>query len=189
MLRGYFYICIIQRIKREPESLSEAKKLPGLKPGSGADRNKLGLPIGELYVVEPGLICRVIASQVFLESHIQLIHARSPAGVRAIHIVLYAIERYRNIGQGGGGSLEFPSQVMPLIGCGSVAGDAGRDPIAVCVAPYIKVSGRDVALCAENPSHVAISLVAVEFQGLRVLRGLDVKIYVITQVGSAIGSA
>jgi hypothetical protein len=38
---AHFYISIMQRIKRELEFLSDVKKLPGLKPGSGADRNKL----------------------------------------------------------------------------------------------------------------------------------------------------
>ena len=36
-----FYISIIERIKGELDFYPKAKKLPGLKPGSGADRNKL----------------------------------------------------------------------------------------------------------------------------------------------------
>ncbi len=74
--------------------------LPGLKPGSGADRNKLGLPVSELYVVEPGLESRVVASHVFLEGHIQLVDARSPASVGPIDVVLYAVQRNRDVGQG-----------------------------------------------------------------------------------------
>ena len=165
------------------------KRLPGLKPGSGADRNKLGLPISELYVVEPGLVSRVIASHVFLEGDIQLIHTGVAGGVGAIHVVFYAIERDRNIGKGRGGSLEFPGQVVPFVGCGSVAGDAGINPVAIGITPNIEMSTRDVALCAKNPSLVAIGLVVVEFQRLRVLRQLDIKIDVITQVGRPVGGA
>jgi len=167
--------------------LSHKKKLPGLKPGSGADRNKLGLPIGELNVVEPGLVSRVIASQVFLEGHVQLIHARIPGGVGAIDVVLYAIECHRNIGQGRSGPLKFPGQMVPLVGCRCMAGDAGINPVAISITPNIEMSTGDVALCAKNPSLMAIGLVAVEFQRLRVLRQLDIEIKVIAEVGSAIG--
>src|SRR5580765_1460597 len=181
------YIFTIRRIKGEFYFLSHKKKLPGLKPGSGADRNKLDLPVSELNVVEPGLVSRVVASQVFLEGHVQLIHARIPGGVGAIDVVLYAIECHRNIGQGRSGPLKFPGQMVPLVGCRSMAGDAGINPVAISITPNIEMSTGDVALCAKNPSLVAIRLVAVEFQCLRVLGQLDIEINVITQVGCAIG--
>ena len=114
----------------------------------------------------------MVASQVFLESHVQLIHAGIAGGVGAIHVMLYAIERDSNIGQRSGGPLEFPGEVVPLVSGRHFAGDTGGYPISIGVAPYIKVAGGDVALRAENPSLVAIGLVAIEFQRLRVLRQL-----------------
>ena len=72
-----FYISIMQRIKRELEFLSDAKKLPGLKPGSGADRNNLGLPIGELCVINPFLVGCVVSLQIKLDCDVQLVYARS----------------------------------------------------------------------------------------------------------------
>jgi hypothetical protein len=71
-----FYISIMQRIKRELEFLSDAKKgSRGLKPGSGADRNKLGLPIGELCVVNPFFVGCMVALEIELDCHVQLVHA------------------------------------------------------------------------------------------------------------------
>ena|SRR5690349_17107431 len=72
-----FYISIMQRIKRELEFLSDAKKLPGLKPGSGADRNKLGLPIGESCVINPFFVGCVVSLQIKLDCDVQLVYARS----------------------------------------------------------------------------------------------------------------
>ena|SRR5579872_4899465 len=53
------------------------KKLPGLKPGSGADRNKLGLPICELCVINPFFVGCVVALQIKLDCDVQLVYARS----------------------------------------------------------------------------------------------------------------
>jgi len=72
-----FYISIMQRIKRELEFLSDVKKLPGLKPGSGADRNKLGLPIGELCVINPFFVGCVVSLQIKLDCDVQLVYAGS----------------------------------------------------------------------------------------------------------------
>jgi len=131
----------------------------------------------------------VVASQVFLEGDIQLVHAGVSGGIGAIDVVLYAIQRYRDIRKRCAGPLEFPGQVMPFVCRRRFAGDAGINPVAIGIAPDVKMTTRDVALCAKNPSLVAVGLVAVEFQGLRVLRQLDVKINVITQVGCAVRGA
>ena len=73
---AHFYISIMQRIKRELEFLSDVKKLPGLKPGSGADRNKLSLsPVGERNVINPFFVGSVVALEIKLDGHVQLVHA------------------------------------------------------------------------------------------------------------------
>ena len=187
-MQGYTIYFYHMANKRGILFLGRKKRLPGLKPGSGADRNSFCLPIGELNVVEPGLVSRVVASQVFLESHIQLIYAGIAGGVSAIHVMLNAIERYRDIRKRCAAAFEFPGQVMPPVSRGRVAGYTRRNPIAIGITPHVEVSSRDVALCAKNPPLMAVSLIAVKFQGLRVLGQLDVKIEVITQVGRPVGS-
>ncbi len=75
-MREAKYIFTIMANKRGILFLSDVKKLPGLKPGSGADRNKLGLPVSELYVVNPFFVGCVVALQIELDRDVQLVHAR-----------------------------------------------------------------------------------------------------------------
>ena len=69
--RGAKYIFTITANKRGILFLSDAKKLPGSqKTGSGADRNKLYLPISELYVINPFFVGCVVALEIELDCHV-----------------------------------------------------------------------------------------------------------------------
>jgi hypothetical protein len=75
LLRGrslYFYHVAN---KKGTGIFTRRKKLPGLKPGSGANRNKLGLPIGELCVINPFFVGCVVALQIKLDCDVQLVYA------------------------------------------------------------------------------------------------------------------
>lgn len=78
LLRGrtlYFYH--VANKKGTGIFTKKKKMLPGLKPGSGANRNKLGLPIGELCVINPFFVGGMVALQIKLDCDVQLVYARS----------------------------------------------------------------------------------------------------------------
>src|SRR6185437_6076928 len=78
---------------------------------------------------------------------------------------------------------------MPFEGRGRMTGNPGGDPFACAVAPDIPFAGADVALRSEDPAPVTIGLVRVEFECLRVLRGLDVEVEIVNQVSGRVHGA
>src|SRR5262245_34200971 len=112
---------------------------------------KTSLPVLERSVIHPLTVSLVVALQVQLDGHIQLVVAGSSAGIGAVHEVLYTVIREGDVGQRCGRALELPGQMVPFEGRRHLARDTRREPVTLLVAPNVPVAAADVALRAKNP--------------------------------------
>src|SRR6185369_3117155 len=103
--------------------------------------------------------------------------------------MLYAVDRESDVIHIVAVALEFPCQMVPFVGRGHGAVDAGVNPVAIGVAPNVPLAGGDVALRTEDPAPVPVGLVAVKFERLGVLRRGQVKVDVVLKVVSTISGA
>src|SRR5438067_8769453 len=101
------------------------RALPYFSPSSLGE----GLPIRQFYLVEPDGVIGSAAVQVHLESHVDLANSRGARRVRAIEIVLGAVNGHgKKTGLTGGGTIELQHKMVPGVRLGPGASHAGRSP-------------------------------------------------------------